>query len=339
MITNIAAVIPCYCPDIETSKVVEAMLLRFEHVIVVDDGSPEASQPLFNSFSDRVSLIQHNENQGKGAAIKSAIKFCANLPVIGIITVDADGQHLPEDVDKVAEFAMGAPAAFVLGVRNFSKNVPLRSKFGNEMTLAVLRVFYGLSLSDSQTGLRFIPANLFYDLLSLPGDRYEFELQCLLMMHRRKVVIAQVPIQTVYLDENKSSHFRPIRDSIKIYSVFLKFSISSTVCFALDIVLFSILFALSENVWGATIVSRSVSGVANFAINRGFVFNQTGKKSLVANACQYGALWLSILLMSASSVDFLKSFGDSSLVVPIKITVDLILFFLSYKVQKNYIFR
>ncbi len=339
MNTDIAAVIPVYCPDNETERVIDSARARFKHVIVVNDGSPNEFQAFFDALKDKVHYLQHSQNQGKGAAIKSALKFCKSIDVNGALTIDADGQHLMEDVDKLVDFANTSPDTFALGVRNFSKNIPLRSKVGNELTLAVLRIFYGLTLSDSQTGLRYLPKHIFNDLISLPGDRYEFELQCLLQIQKKKLVIAQVPITTVYLDDNSSSHFRPIRDSIRIYGVFLKFSVSSLVCFALDIALFTILFALSHNIWLSTAVARVASGVTNFTINRNVVFNQQKTSGVLRPAIKYFCLWLAVLCVSAGLVEMFDDQSSVSFIVPIKILVDVILFLLNYKIQKHFVFR
>ena len=339
MIETIAAVIPAYSPDDKLLDVVNDAVQNFKHVIVVDDGSSESARAIFCALGKQVSLLKHEKNLGKGAAIKTALKFCLHLPIDGVVTIDADGQHLPRDVASVAEFSEKAPESFVLGVRNFSEKVPLRSKFGNKMTLAILRIFYGISLSDSQTGLRYIPRHLFDIFIELPGNRYEFELQCLLSLHQRNAVISQIPITTVYIDDNQSSHFRPLQDSARIYGVFFKFSLSSLICFGIDIALFSIIFSLSHNVLFATSIARVFSGVCNFYINLGFVFNYLQSKNTKYSALKYFALWVFLLLTSASLVGLMNHLYSEAFIIPIKIFIDVSLFVLSYRIQKNFVFR
>ena len=168
----------------------------------------------------------------------------------GIITVDADGQHLIEDSLRVCESWKEHRDQIVTGSRRFTGKVPVRSRIGNSITRGIFRLTTGRRIYDTQTGLRAFSVSRVPEMLSLSGDRYEYEINQLLNSCTKGTGVFEVPINTVYIDENKSSHFNTIRDSIKIYKVilkylaptFLKFLSSSLLSFLIDIIGFIILF-------------------------------------------------------------------------------------------------
>lgn len=196
-------------------------------IIVVNDGSDAACDSVFQSAAarPRVELLRHPANRGKGAALRTGIRrFLDRASADDIlITADADGQHLPADILAVAAMAQQQPASLVLGTRIFRGDVPLRSRFGNELTRFIFRIFTGERLTDTQTGLRAIPRPLLERLLSVRTNRYAFELEMLLIASRTGVPFVTVPIQTVYLEGNAASHFRPVADSARIYWVFARY--------------------------------------------------------------------------------------------------------------------
>lgn len=196
-------------------------------LIVVNDGSLSTCDAVFQSAAakSRVELLQHAENLGKGAALRTGIRrFLERAgPDDLLITADADGQHLPADILAVAALARKNPASLVLGTRAFRGDVPLRSRFGNDLTRFIFRLITGNRLTDTQTGLRAIPRTLMTRLLAVKADRYAFELEMLLLASRSKTPLLSQPIQTIYLEGNSSSHFRPIVDSARIYWVFVRY--------------------------------------------------------------------------------------------------------------------
>jgi glycosyltransferase involved in cell wall biosynthesis len=215
---DIIIVIPAYEPDESLVVLLERLLSGFKRIIVVDDGSKTADTTFARVAEMRgVTLLRHDVNRGKGAALKTAFaKVLADFPdAPGVVTVDADGQHLPEDVVKVAEATKSNPGRYTLGVRAFSGNVPLRSRFGNAWSRYFFFLLTGVMVYDTQTGLRGMPRDLLPELVAMPGDRYEYEMRMLVAAARKKLKPVQVQIQTVYLNENKTSHFNPIRDSIR----------------------------------------------------------------------------------------------------------------------------
>lgn len=367
---DITVVLPSYKPDEKLLSTVEGLeAAGFNDIIVVDDGGGEEYKKYFDILRQRKSctVLTHPENRGKGAAMKTAFKWYAeNRNTSGVITVDGDGQHRPEDVTAVAE-KMAETGSIVLGVRDFSQDdVPGRSRFGNRVTSLVFRLFVGIKISDTQTGLRAIPAALVSDMLQVSGDRYEYETNVLLSMKRSNWPFTEVKITTVYLEENKSSHFRAFRDSAKIYglifkhiitSSFIKFMGSSMICYALDWVLFTGLHYWLSGVFGensiadtaiSTVSARVISSMLNFFINRR-IFNKGGGK-LGWTMVKYYMLAVCILLASTISLHYVSlglsnfawisnTFGEKWLQPFVKLPIDFILYLVSYNIQKKFVFK
>ncbi len=234
---SIAVVIPAWEPAPVLAETVRGLVERgCRTVVVVDDGSSAASQPVFARCAQflGVTVLRHAINQGKGRALKTALKFVVEerAACAGVVTADADGQHTVADIGQVARALASSGRRAVLGARNLRRKMPLRSRFGNGITRYVFRFLTGCSLSDTQTGLRGLPAALLPTLLALPGERYEYEMSMMMHLCLCADSPVEIPIETVYLDGNRSSHFRPIRDSLRIYLVLLRFCASLLVRFS-----------------------------------------------------------------------------------------------------------
>lgn len=217
----VVVLIPAYKPDHKLLSLLEE-LRHYPEIVVINDGSGAEFDPLFESLQG-VTLLRHEVNRGKGAALKTGMAYIReHFPdVKGLITVDADGQHRPADIDRVAQELEAHPDSLVLGVRSFSgAGVPLRSRVGNIVTRLLFFALVGVFIRDTQTGLRGIPLSFVGDLIDLKPDRYEYELEVLLACRRRP--LRQVTIETVYIEENRSSHFNPVQDSLKIYKTLIR---------------------------------------------------------------------------------------------------------------------
>ena len=216
---DIALVIPVCDPDAgRFPSLVQRLRADFTHVVVVDDGSAQGREAFDAVCGDVDAVLAHEVNRGKGAALRTAFAWVrANLPhVAGVVTVDGDGQHDPADVRRVAEeLARDPNGGLVLGVRSFFGDVPFRSRLGNFWTRGLFRLLTGLAVSDTQTGLRGIPAALLPRLLAIPGDRYEYETRMLADARRHPAPPREVPVRTIYLDGNAASHYRPLRDTFR----------------------------------------------------------------------------------------------------------------------------
>lgn len=348
ILKNISILIPAFNPDNKLITLVRNLIKAgFTNISIVDDGSSEEYKPIFNELGNmtQCQILVHAVNMGKGRALKTGFNyFLNNCPeCVGIVTADADGQHNINDIIKVSQRLIENPEKLILGSRNFSKsNIPFRSKFGNIMTRKMFGFLAGIKVSDTQTGLRAISSEFALDLMSVHGERFEYETNMLLECKNQDIAIDEVCIDTIYIEENKSSHFNPIVDSIKIYGVFFKFISSSFLSFILDIGLFTIFTKLLQNITPeyfillATIGARIMSSLFNYNLNKNAVFKHKSYDKLVL--VRYYILCLTLMLVSGLSVSATYHIFDHS-AVGIKVVIDGILSITSYKVQKEWVFK
>lgn len=339
---NATIIIPAYDPEENLKKIVDRVWNLGNQVIVVDDGSSSQKLGLFHALSEKAIVIHHEKNMGKGAAIKTALRYIKenlwDCNVIGVM--DADGQHLPEDMEKLVMKANLTEDAIVLGVRRIDRNMPLKSRMGNSITRKVFHVLSGVEVSDTQTGLRAFSRKLLEKFLAVEGARYEYETNVLLYCAKQKIPIVEMPIRTIYQDEkNSSSHFRVIQDSFRIYRDMLKFIFSSFSSFVVDYILFCMLIMLfpagAVGVLLANVLARVISGAYNYWMNCRFVFDQ-GTKS--QTAMQYLALAVGILCMNSVILQLFHGVCRIP-AYEAKILTELLLFVISFLVQKKVIFR
>ncbi|XKE95176.1 bifunctional glycosyltransferase family 2/GtrA family protein [Metaplanococcus flavidus] len=342
-----AIIIPAYKPDQKCLSTVEKIIdTGFDRVIIVDDGSGTEYKHIFNSLEtfEEVTVLKHAVNKGKGRALKTAFQYILTnqFPFEAVITADADGQHLASDMVKLSEQLLETPDKVVLGARDFSKKeIPFRSRFGNRFTRLLFRLSTGTVLTDTQTGLRGIPVKYLPQLLEIKGERFEYEMNMLASLRKNEVEVTEVTIETVYIDDNKSSHFNPLRDSYHIYKIFIFYGLSGGASFVLDIGLYWIFIQLLREpapilfIIMATIAARILSSLFNYYINRNKVFKQGSRKSLI----RYFALAAFIMLTSAGSVHLLYAEWLGRGEVILKILVDTILFIFGFVAQRAWVFR
>ncbi len=335
-------IIPALNPDEGLRNLVERNWELENQVIIVNDGSDKIYDKLFWELGEKCIVLHHNENKGKGAAIKTALKYIRRelweCSVIGIM--DADGQHLPDDMEKLLMKAASEPQALIIGSRTIDADVPWKSRMGNLITRKVFRMTTGVAVSDTQTGLRAFSSRLLDFMLNIPGERYEYEMNVLVTCAKQNISIIEVPIQTIYHDKGYScSHFRKVRDSIRIYSQLLKFSFVSFSSFLLDYVLFVLLTLLlpksAAGVMTANIGARVLSGGYNYTMNCRVVFHE---KQSVKTAADYVALAAFILFLNNILLQVFLSVLKIP-VYPSKILTERTLFLVSWVIQKKLIFR
>lgn len=347
-IERVSIVIPAYNPDEQLLELVWKLNREsFDDIIIVNDGSSAACASIFDTL-DHISgctVLRHEQNGGKGKALKTAFSHYvqAHPDGIGMITADADGQHRPEDIRKTAEELVEQPESMILGVRDFSgEDIPLRSRFGNVLTKFVVKAASGMKLTDTQTGLRGIPAAFAKELLEVKGDGYEFEMRMIMACRTYKRSIAEVTIETIYMDGNESSHFHPILDSIKIYYVFLRFLFSSLASFVVDVSLFAVFSMVFKALMPmgfiilSTVLARVLSSLFNYFVNRHVVFRS--KQYPARTMVKYYSLAAVQMGASAGGVYALYH-ATGGHEVPIKIAVDSLLFLLSFYIQRNWVFK
>ena len=338
-------VIPAYEPDQRlVSLVKEAYATNEFNILVVDDGSGLAYSTIFNQVKTYAVVLHHLKNQGKGCALKTAYDYIRQQNDTAgkvIVTADADGQHIIKDICAIGEECQKNPQALVLGKRSFAGKVPLKSRLGNLITRYVFRMESGQLVMDTQTGLRaFSTAELPF-MLAVPGERYEYEMNVLLSWAKEDKKIKELPIETIYLEGNKSSHFRPVQDACRIYRDLFRFGGVSFLSFLIDYSVYLLLTAFlplwpTLKIFVANTVARVISGVFNFEMNRRFVFEK--KDKILTSGLEYLCLAFCIYLLSTSGITFLYEAFHCNLFV-LKIVVDAGLFVVSWLVQKYLIFR
>lgn len=333
--------IPAYKPNEKMLELIRKLMgLGFSRILVVDDGSgPEYD--IYFSEAEKMGcrVLHHAVNMGKGRALKTGLNeaLLSGLADHGVITADADGQHLPEDIYRIAEAMQENPDALVLGVRRFTGHVPLRNRLGNAITRGVFALINGTAVMDTQTGLRGLPKKHIPLFLTLKGERYEYEMNMLLEVKPNNIPIVQVPIDTVYIEGNKYSHYRPFIDSVRIYGLILRYLTSSLTAGIVDYGVFAIMHLnfphlLIESV----IVARICSSIVNFTINRNLVFRQ--KMAVVHAAIRYYTLVVVIMLASSGSIWLLSTvLGMNAFIA--KIITDILLGFVSFTVQREFVYN
>jgi len=229
---KVCVIIPALNPTRELiDYIYELLNFNVTEIVVVNDGSMESCKPIFHQIQliQNCTVLTHERNKGKGRALKTAFEYILkNRNVHGVITADADGQHSVEDVINIAKKMADVQNGILLGVRDFDQDhVPARSYAGNKITSFLFQLLFKIKLQDTQTGLRGIPIKMLPFLLSLEGERYEYEMNMLIAAAKRKIPIRQIPIQTIYINKNKSSYYHPFKDSLKIFSIIISGSVAN----------------------------------------------------------------------------------------------------------------
>ena len=348
--------IPSLEPDNRLPRYIRELLENgFRYAVVVDDGSSESYQPIFSEIDaiDGVTVLHHEHNKGKGEALKTGYRYIQeNMKgITGVITADADGQHAVKDCIRLAEKLEDGKQALYLGTRDFRKsNVPFKSSLGNRATSLLFLLLYGHWISDTQTGLRAFRKEELPFMAGIDGSRFEYEMNVLIACARNGIPMIPVEIETIYENENKGSHYHPLKDSIRIFKVmagnFVKFMGTSLICFLLDQGLAAILrewllpaaglakgafWNVNISGWGA----RAVSAVVNFKMNQNLVFKLKGSPKQAA--WKYAVLCIGIICLSNCGVWLLGKIGMAEWLA--KILMDFILYFVSYRMQAAWVFR
>ncbi len=348
-------VLPSLKPTEKLLQVVQGVKEEgFREIVVIDDGSGPEYADWFQKAAavEGCTVLTHPVNRGKGAAMKTAFAWLLkNRPgLAGVVTVDADGQHLPHDILACAADSAAAGDRFqgiVLGCRNFGQaDVPWKSRTGNRITCGVFRICCGIKIHDTQTGLRAFPGSVLKFMLDIGGDRYEYETNVLLEVKRAGYAFREVPITTVYEDNNKGSHFRPLRDAWRIYKLIFKFMLSSGAATLVDYGAFYLALLLlagvmeDERIFVATVIARAISSFLNFNLNKQLVF--PSKASYRRCLLRYYTLCIPQMLVSAGLVWGLNHLVQSSTSIGItllKIPVDIVLFLVSFQIQREWVFQ
>ena len=357
-LSRISVVLPSLDPDEKLIAVIDGLLEHgFSDIILVNDGSKQENMHYFTDLAAQhpeITLLHHEVNKGKGAALKNAFRwFLENRPEgLGVVTVDGDNQHHPADTRACCEHMLETGHT-VLGCRDFNQaDVPARSSFGNKTTSVIFKIFVGMTISDTQTGLRAIPRKVLEQLVDVYGDRFEYETNMLLAFKTKGIVFDEVKIRTVYIEENKSSHFRVIHDSWRIYKLilahFFRYTLSSIASFVVDS---SMVFLLTRFLGSilvdpllsgvSTVGARVISSLVNFFMNKKLVFQtnvSTGKAMLRYYALAIPQLILQWVLNQGLYTLLGITEQQAGARTVIHILVMCILFLVSFTIQQRWVF-
>ena len=332
--------IPAYEPD---ERLLDLIVKLTEYplgpIILVDDGSGPAYLEIFGRAAALgCTVLIHEVNLGKGHALKTGFRHIQEAGLTGnVICADSDGQHLPHDIKRIAEtLLLQHKPGIVLGSRRFTGTIPARSRFGNSVTRTVFSLTTGTKIQDTQTGLRGFSYPMLDWLIQIPGERFEYEMNMLLTAHKEGYSITEVYIDTVYLEDNKSSHFRPLIDSFRIYLPILLFSTSSMVSGLLDFVLLFLFQSLTHNLFLAVAAARLCSSIFNYSVNRKYVFGG-GTKSRLQSLPKYFSLVILVLMFNYG----LLYFYNEKLIIPLaaaKIMTEVSIFVFSYWAQRRFVY-
>ncbi len=364
------ALIPAYKPNIQLLEFVKGIEEHGMDCLIVNDGSGEEYLSLFHKIERETEtrVLSFPENRGKGAALKAGLEYLQkeNAGLQGdftLITLDADGQHLLKDALNLLSVAEEKKNTLILGSRTQSKDSPLRSRIGNGITKEVFHLCTGVEVKDTQTGMRAFSGKMIPEMLDIPGERYEYEMNVLLFLAKEGVPMEEVPIETVYINDNAESHFDTVKDSYRIYKQILKFSASSLVSFLADFLLYSFFFLITGGLFVSNFLARVISLHLNFFLNKTMVFSgeediEESKKRIENTKVQKGTKWNLSALKSFKKEEYLSYLGLAAFIFIInsfilsgivgslgmnpylaKILTEGLLFCLSYFVQKKWIFE
>jgi len=340
LIDRLAVLIPAWQPEERFAVLVADLAGQgFGAIVLVNDGSDERHTVLFEELAllPCVHVLRHAVNLGKGRALKTGINYVLSelSGLDGLVTADADGQHTAADIVRVAQALQLSGGAAVLGSRSFARDVPLRSRFGNALTRHIFAFATGAGVADTQTGLRGFPRALLPELMVLAGEHYEYEMTVLVHLCKLANSPVDVPIETIYLDGNRSSHFDPVRDSMRIYFVLVRFYFSAIVAAVIDFAGFSLAFAATGNVLASVAVGR-LSSLVNFVLNRKYVFHDSAP--IRRTLWRYYALVAAIAGLSSLLIWALHRYVGWN-VFAAKLVVDSLLSLVSFSVQRTFVFR
>ena len=332
------ALIPAYEPDEKLIELLKKIVEKEIFAIVVDDGSGENYKDIFEQAKEYSYVISYEENQGKGHALKTGLTHIKEnfQDKYIVITMDSDGQHTVEDAIKLADYLEEHPNELALGKRPRGKDTPWKSKFGNGITRFFYKISTGVSIYDTQTGLRAFSNDLIDTMINIEGERYEYEMNVLLELPRLKIKMHEIETQTIYIDNNSGSHFNPVKDSIRIYKQIIKFSLSAIGSFIIDYICYTIFLGIFKNITIANILARVISASANYTMNRNIVFKS--KTNIAKSLAQYITLACTILIVNTLLLNlFVNVVGINAQIA--KVIVEVILFMINWIIQKRFIFK
>lgn len=215
--TNIAALIPCYFEAKHIRDVAQRALAQLDTVLVVDDGSTDATAAEAGAAGAEV--IRHELNQGKGAAIKTGLRaLSARRGIEYVLVLDGDGQHLPEEIPHFIEEANRSGVSMIVGNRMSDlRAMPFVRRLTNRFMSSQISAVCEQEIPDTQCGFRMFHRELAAQLCAAPSTKYDYETEMLVIASRLGCRIAAVPVSTIYGDEKSKIH--PVRDTLRFFKL------------------------------------------------------------------------------------------------------------------------
>ncbi len=341
-----AILIPAYKPEKTLFlPFLKELAESFENIVIINDGSGTEFDSVFEECEKYTNhVLHHYINKGKGSALKSGIGYIMNrMPEIdGIITADCDGQHSVTDIKKVANELEEHPEDLIIGGRRFDENVPFRSQLGNSVTRGLFKLSTGLKIYDTQTGLRGFAREYFEVMSRLNGERYEYEMNMLLKLRELGIKPREIEIKTIYINENATSHYNAVKDSLRIASRLFLFASGSIMSFVVDYLFFSLFTFVCMFSYGMSFFfARVISAVVNYLINRKIVFGGNCSRSAVV---KYAVLATAVMLGGVGVMKLAENYALSHAVfvsfpVVVKAVYDIIMYFVNYIIQRDFVFK
>jgi glycosyltransferase involved in cell wall biosynthesis len=215
---NCCIIIPTYNNENTLRRVIDGVLLQSKGVkiIVVNDGSTDRSIHVLASYGGKLHVLNNGTNKGKGYSLRNGFKEAVKLGYDNAISIDSDGQHLPDDIPLFIEAAMKNPGALVMGSRDMNQEgVPAKSSFGNKFSNFWFKFETGLTLPDTQTGYRLYPLGPIRKTM-LFTRKFETEIEIIVKLAWKNVPIIPINVRVIYDMDERVTHFRPIRDFTRI---------------------------------------------------------------------------------------------------------------------------
>ena len=299
----VVVVMPAYKPDQNLNELVSELTESGLSVLVVNDGSGKEYDGVFAGVSDKAKVIGFEENHGKGSALKLGFSKVRELypECTHVITADSDGQHRVSDILRVRD-ELEKGARMVLTVRRLKGKIPARSKFGNNLSKLVYTMLTGHYFSDNQSGLRGFSAEDLEWLVRVKGDRYDYEMNVLYCADKQSVPITTMMIETIYIDGNKSSHFNPVKDTVRIYKSLFTSAAASFIGFAvceLFVLIAGIIFR--PYVYMIVPTAGALAALICILINKFIIFKRfryrDGFRMIISTIIKYGAYTVLCMLL------------------------------------------
>lgn len=351
--SRIPILIPAYRPDNSLIRLVrELESMDFCNIVIVDDGSGSEYQRIFDQAQNNYGcrILHHAQNLGKGHAIKTGFNdiLIRQKGITGCVTTDCNGSFKGVDIRRMADSLLEHPSDLSLGKRVLegSPDYDKKCRVGYTVLRLSFKYLVGIGVDDSQCFLRGIPVSYMKKLMNVTGEGYEYDTKMLTSCKEFQVKVRQVDLETVYTKRRNVYKYRTIKDNVPIYLTFASYIFTSVVATIVDLMLFQILKGLFNNIHVlentamyipiSTGLARTVSAFVNYRLNFRLVFQ---KKS---NSLRTLRRWILLVIvqaaMSATAVTLIHTMIGGSEIL-IKIPVDFCLFFFSYYVARDVVYK